>query len=822
MNPARLFVASGFAIAMAGALDPALAAWPNDPGVNVRIAPSVHDQFPSLCVEDGAGGAFFVWPEAGLGYGYDVHAQHLTAQGLVAPGWPAAGIIVCGAQDNQFPTAVVSDGAGGFIVAWDDHRIGTDPNIYAQRITGDGTAVWAVDGAPVCTEVTDQNTAQVCSDRAGGAIFVWQDFRNYGSTQTDLFAQRLSSTGAPLWTAGGVSVCSAPDLQYYASVVNDGTVGGAYFAWRDYRSGPTSDLYALRLDQYGFVRAGWGIGGSAVCTAAGDQSEPAMISDGAFGAIITWLDFRSNADVYAMRMYPSGPTAPGWTPNGVALTSDFNTRQSPALATDGAGGAIVAWTDYRLSTAPDIFARRISAGGIPAWPAGGIPLTAALDGQYFSKVVSDGAGGAIVGWLDTRADYAPMIFAQHVTSAGAIASGFAPDGNAIATAHWVQGLAACSDGSGGAIFAWQNAYSPQAGFAQRIDRWGYLGAQPTIVSVKDVPHDQGGLVKVSWNRSPLDALPDYIISSYLVYRSVPPQAALAALASGKAVIAEAREGEAGVIAQPRASSDHRRTLLTSVLAGATYYWEYLASVSAGQLPGYSYLAATGQDSVPGSNPKTLFMIRAQDYYSRFWLSDPDSGYSTDNLAPAAPVPFTGAYGSGATHLHWGANAEPDFSTYRLYRGSTSGFVPGPGNLVASQPDTGYADAGAAGSYYKLIAVDSHGNESPVSLLSPSGTVDVTTPPTAWALALAPALPNPSARVTTCRFTLPSEGRVRVTMHDAAGRLVRVLIDARMPAGEHSVRWTGEHEAGGRMPSGLYFARLAFAGRVLTTKVARVE
>lgn len=811
MKSVRAVLPAIFAIALGGSFDPAHAAWPNDPGVNVHIAPSASGQFGFSTVEDGEGGAFFTWSEASR-----VYAQHLTAQGLGAPGWPAGGIVVSGSYGARYAVSAVSDGAGGFIVLFNDYASGPDPDVYAQRVSADGALLWGADGAPVCTETGTQYGTSLCSDRTGGAVFVWQDDRNSGASGVDVYAQRLSSSGSPVWDPAGVPLCTEAGDQDWGRVVSDGTIGGSFFCWRDPRSGTDTDLYASRLDRYGNLRSGWTLNGSPVCLAAGAPALPAMIPDGAFGAFIAWVDPRSGSyDVYVMRMDAYGAAAPGWAADGVALTSDAYYQYYPALASDGAGGAVVAWGDSRLS-ASDIYAQRISSAGVPLWTAGGVPLTSATGEQYSPVVVADGAGGAVVGWQDTRGGHPPLVFAQRVTGAGAIAPGFGADGNAIATGHWVQELSACTDGSGGAILTWQDAVAGQ-GFTQRIDRWGYLGAEPRIASVKDVPNDQGGRVKVSWDRSPIDAYPENAIASYLVYRSVPTLEALGALGRGEAVIGDAGGAEAaGVFAS-------RRTLLASRFAGATLYWEHLGTVAAGQLAGYSYLAATAQDSVPGSNPRTLFMVRAQNSTGdRFWLSDPDSGYSTDDLAPAAPAPFTGAYSAGATHLHWGANAEADFAHYRLYRGATPDFVPGPESRIASPPDTGYADQGAAGSYYKLTAVDAHGNESAASLLTPMGTVDAPASPVTWTLGLARAFPNPSAGVTTCRFTLPSEGPVRVTVHDAAGRLVQVLLDARMPAGEHAVRWEAGRGAGGRVPSGLYFAKLEFGGRVLTTKVARVE
>ena len=154
-------------------------------------------------------------------------------------------------------------------------------------------------------------------------------------------------------------------------------------------------------------------------------------------------------------------------------------------------------------------------------------------------------------------------------------------------------------------------------------------------------------------------------------------------------------------------------LLRTENAGVDYFWEYVGVQSAFQLPSYSFIAPTAGDSVAGSNPLTAFMVRARGLArAEYWDSAPDSGYSVDDLAPAAPAPFSGQYVSGSTVLAWGPNGEADLAGYRLYRGTTPGFVPGPGNLVAALAATSYVDPVGEPHFYKLSAVDVHGNESP--------------------------------------------------------------------------------------------------------------
>ena len=159
---------------------------------------------------------------------------------------------------------------------------------------------------------------------------------------------------------------------------------------------------------------------------------------------------------------------------------------------------------------------------------------------------------------------------------------------------------------------------------------------------------------------------------------------------------------------------------------ASDYWEYLGSQSAVHyIPGYAYLAATTGDSVGSYNPKTAFMVVARNTAgTMYWLSAPASGYSVDNLGPAAPGPFSGQYASGAARLHWNPNLEPDLAGYRLYRGTTADFVPSPGTQIAALTDTGYVDPAGSVYYYKLSAIDRHGNESGFSVVLPSGTVGV--------------------------------------------------------------------------------------------------
>jgi len=73
-----------------------------------------------------------------------------------------------------------------------------------------------------------------------------------------------------------------------------------------------------------------------------------------------------------------------------------------------------------------------------------------------------------------------------------------------------------------------------------------------------------------------------------------------------------------------------------------------------------------------------------------------------------------------------------------------------------------------------------------------------------------AYPNPANPRVNLRTELPAAGPVRLTIHDARGRLVATLVQGQQPAGALSVAWDGRDQAGRAVASGVYHARLVTA------------
>ncbi len=72
-------------------------------------------------------------------------------------------------------------------------------------------------------------------------------------------------------------------------------------------------------------------------------------------------------------------------------------------------------------------------------------------------------------------------------------------------------------------------------------------------------------------------------------------------------------------------------------------------------------------------------------------------------------------------------------------------------------------------------------------------------------------PNPFNPSTVIRYAVPQAGRVKLTVHDLRGRLVRTLVDAERSAAVHEVTWHGDDAGGRAMASGTYLLRLTGPG-----------
>ena len=90
-------------------------------------------------------------------------------------------------------------------------------------------------------------------------------------------------------------------------------------------------------------------------------------------------------------------------------------------------------------------------------------------------------------------------------------------------------------------------------------------------------------------------------------------------------------------------------------------------------------------------------------------------------------------------------------------------------------------------------------------------------------ALAQNYPNPFNPTTTIKFSLRDRARVTLRIYNAAGQLVRSLVDeVRGPGAEQSVAWDGRNDHSQAVASGVYFYRLTSEQFTQTRKMVLLK
>jgi len=143
----------------------------------------------ALVVSDGAGGAIVIWEDLRKGL-MSLYAQKIDADGNIK--WQPGGEEVCYIKTNAsfWPRMAVSDGSGGAIVTYSNR---------AQRIDADGRTTWPDDGILF----TERGTHAMAYDGYGGAIIAWGSGKSMFKSERS-YVQRIDSNGKPLWGEEGV------------------------------------------------------------------------------------------------------------------------------------------------------------------------------------------------------------------------------------------------------------------------------------------------------------------------------------------------------------------------------------------------------------------------------------------------------------------------------------------------------------------------------------------------------------------------------------------------------------------------------------------
>jgi hypothetical protein len=232
------------------------------------------------------------------------------------------------------------------------------------------------------------------------------------------FAKRITAQGLADTTWQPDSARHGIALEEVAQqLVSDGA-GGSYVAWVDYRT-VFGDVYLQRINAAGEIAESWPYGGLGVCRAELSQYNVALAADGSGGVFAVWQDFRSgqSADLYLQRITSGGGLAEGWPEDGRLIAEGDGDQLQPSITPDGNGGVVVAWQDRRDS-ALRVYALGVDGTGSPrsGWLSTGVPLEETSGTSSAPMVIGTTSGSVLVVWRSEDGLGAEQILARRLTT----------------------------------------------------------------------------------------------------------------------------------------------------------------------------------------------------------------------------------------------------------------------------------------------------------------------------------------------------------------------------------------------------------------------
>jgi hypothetical protein len=366
--------------------------------------------------------------------------------------------------------SVSMSSSGNFIIAWTDWR-NDNWDIYAQRYDAAGNPLGSNFKVNNDVGTAEQYWPAVAMNSAGYFVITWHDFRN---GNWDIYAQRYNSTGVP--TGSNFKVNN--DATSYDQVVPDIAMddfGNFVITWSDYRNYLTSDwdIYARRYDSYGNPLCEIRVND----TLPRLQGSPAIGMDNSGNFVIVWDDYRhevgsnKDSDIYYRRFNsscsPFGPSS--------RVNKDLGTagQYVPDIAVKGSGDFVVTWYDNRNGDF-DIFGQRYDSTGASKGGNFRVNDDAGTDPQERPAIAMDNPGNFVITWQDYRDGYTVNcnIYAQKYNSFGATIEANSKVNTDTGTV-WQFRPDIAVNGSGKSVITWRDDRNGVTDiYAQRFDSTG--------------------------------------------------------------------------------------------------------------------------------------------------------------------------------------------------------------------------------------------------------------------------------------------------------------------------------------------------------------
>lgn len=799
------------------------------------------DQNP-ITLADGFGGAVVTWiavhnlyidylcldpPECCDWLEMDVYAQRFDAAGRYL--WGPTPLLVCGDSREPKHLQAAVDSFGSLYCTWDDAKpYGNPDDIFAQKIDASGTLEWGPNGTSALLFPWYQATPVISADGEGGAIVAWRHDVSVSNNDLIVRAQRLDSLGTALWTLGGVPVSPASSEVTGLGVIGSG--GDQWvFSWLSNASGILMP-YSQRLDGSG--NRLWQANGVSSSDGVHACADLRMASDGANGVVLAWDQLPLDDPNLSVRgIWGSSPTDVYAVGDG-GLILRYAAGVWKAMESGVTANLFGVWG----TSSSDVFAVG-SEGTIlhfdgSSWSPMMSPVTSELHGVWGSSADNvfavgsqstilryDGLSWAIMSYGYGKSD---VLYAVH---------GNAPDNAyAVGYAPYNSGRILKFDGT-----SWACVYCVVGQF------YGVWVAPDSTVFISGHDHHYVGCLlrgrESSWDKTSISLPYPH------EFRGVWGESSTNAFAVNDDGGIARYDGQNWTVYG--ASTDAPLDIWGW---SGTDYW----------IVGRPLLIRHFRDGEWTTEKRTdgnLYMQHLDDGGQKLWTA---SGAPATVNVNAQAGPSLAYDPAGFALLAWRDNRNVSWDIYArkvsISRGPTVAtelvafqFEPAPGRVTVSWElsqctadpafivsrsgdrdptwrkitpslardalSFSFSDASVepGGTYAYRVEI---GGPEGSRLLFETGRIAVPAP----ALALHQNHPNPFNPTTTIRFDLPVRCRVVLRIYDAAGRLIKTLLEGERPPGSYRAEWNGTSSRGAPVSSGVYFCRLVAGKDSRTSKM----
>lgn len=382
-------------------------------GIPICQSP-LNQSYPRM-ISDGEGGAIIAWEDDRDTVRTRMFAQKVSHDGEIK--WPLNGIRA--SNEGGLFVRPVSDGDGGVIMAWWSPDFVTNhERVICQRINKYGQKMWGEDGLLINSRfgVIPNNRVEITCDGEGGAIIAWVQ-------ANVVYVQKINSNGQIMWSPGGIIVSDFSSKKGPVYVIEN-EKKGAFLVWVEGTDTYDVKIFAQQIDSNGVFK--WGTRGIRIQFGAGIR-----VTKDYNGGFVTLFAQTSEIHGRAQRVDSLGNFL--WDSLGVIylLVEGTNLGHSwhRIINKDKNGGVIIVW-EMLTNRGPAIYSQAIDSFGNILWKPNGVPLAPTepnQPAQSWPAATTDGNGGVIVvwqdwrSWMDTTTTRHTALFAQRVYSNGVVA-----------------------------------------------------------------------------------------------------------------------------------------------------------------------------------------------------------------------------------------------------------------------------------------------------------------------------------------------------------------------------------------------------------------